>query len=823
MLFVIALMATMNLAVFGASGDVDLSFNASAYGNINGNVFVIKEQADGKFLAGGIFTEVNGFARSGLVRFNADRTVDETFYPPDLFSSAGIGSTIYALGIQSDGKIIVGGNLLGVDGVFAPGLKRLNADGSLDTSFNAPQINNVHSILDIEILSNDKILIGGQFQLTASGIANLARLNADGSIDDIFTAGFNADKVNDIEVQPDGKLLIAGVFSGVNAVRRYEENGRSQDGRFAQARANEAIETVKLQQDGKILIGGHFTSINNVEQGYIARLNSNGTLDTDFNINNAEADGFINDIDIRANGKIVIGGGFTSYNTTPRQRLAQLNADGSLDDAFQNNNVLATTVVNDVEILSGGRLLVGTNYDVAASPLLSFDASGAFDVSFAPYIARIGRVREVVQQADGKILIGGEFPFVNGVARKSLARLNADGSLDATFVPYFTSAQTINAIAVQPDGKILIGAVNGITLRRLNADGSLDATFAPNLDASSSINDIIVLANGQILVAGHIVDGEQVIRRLAVFNQNGSINPVFDLLQPNNTVNKILQQPDGDILVAGDFTQIGSVTRNRIARLTDEGRLDTSFNPLGGANEAILDFDLQADGKIVLGGDFTTLNGSADQQRIGRLNSDGSLDAAFVQQVDESVLAVKVQPDGRILLGGSFNFVQGEARENIARLYANGRLDTAFNASANFPVWDVNLQNDGRILLGGSFTKVNGISRLRVVRLLNTLVRRSVLFDYDGDERADVSVYRPSTNRWYEYFVSTSTVAEQTFGAEGDIIAPADFDGDGKTDIAIFRPSSGDWWYLSSVDNTQKSVHWGQAGDVPLPGDYDGD
>ncbi|HEX8287026.1 MAG TPA: BACON domain-containing carbohydrate-binding protein, partial [Pyrinomonadaceae bacterium] len=83
-------------------------------------------------------------------------------------------------------------------------------------------------------------------------------------------------------------------------------------------------------------------------------------------------------------------------------------------------------------------------------------------------------------------------------------------------------------------------------------------------------------------------------------------------------------------------------------------------------------------------------------------------------------------------------------------------------------------------------------------------IAKSVPFDFDGDGRADVSIYRPSTNRWFEFFISSSTVAEQTFGTTGDVLAPADFDGDGRTDLGIFRPSTGDWWYLSSIDNTQK-------------------
>ncbi len=121
------------------------------------------------------------------------------------------------------------------------------------------------------------------------------------------------------------------------------------------------------------------------------------------------------------------------------------------------------------------------------------------------------------------------------------------------------------------------------------------------------------------------------------------------------------------------------------------------------------------------------------------------------------------------------------------------------------------------IVEGGTASQTNIIFFNRATRT------RRTAFDYDGDARADISVFRPSTNRWYELLSSDLSVAEQTFGLSGDVIAPADYDGDGKTDIGIFRPSSGDWWYLSSVDNIQKSVRWGQSGDIPRPGDFDGD
>jgi len=100
---------------------------------------------------------------------------------------------------------------------------------------------------------------------------------------------------------------------------------------------------------------------------------------------------------------------------------------------------------------------------------------------------------------------------------------------------------------------------------------------------------------------------------------------------------------------------------------------------------------------------------------------------------------------------------------------------------------------------------------------------QDAFFDFDGDGKSDISVFRPSENKWYLLRSSDSQIIQTVFAVAGDLPTPADYDGDGKSDISVFRPASGDWWYLSSITGAQVNVRWGQAGDLPRPSDFDGD
>ena len=195
------------LAVSGAPGDIDTSFNASVAGTNSAAVNVIKNQPDGKFLVGGAFNNFNGVTACGIVRLNTDGSLDPSFNSPDFGNCTPGSGTIHGIAVQSDGKIIVGGEGLSlVNGIFTgQKVHRLNPDGSLDTTFQAPTFSDsagVVTVFDVEVQADNKILIGGGFEIPQEiGGVRLTRLNANGTVDPTFANFSTVGVVYDKEIQ----------------------------------------------------------------------------------------------------------------------------------------------------------------------------------------------------------------------------------------------------------------------------------------------------------------------------------------------------------------------------------------------------------------------------------------------------------------------------------------------------------------------------------------------------------------------------------------------------------------------------------------------
>jgi hypothetical protein len=175
------------------------------------------------------------------------------------------------------------------------------------------------------------------------------------------------------------------------------------------------------------------------------------------------------------------------------------------------------------------------------------------------------------------------------------------------------------------------------------------------------------------------------------------------------------------VIIGGDFTQVNGVPRQRIARLTDHGSVDMGFDPGSGANAVVASVAVVgADAKVVIGGQFIQVNG-VPRSRIAQLNANGSLDMGFDpgSGTNGGVIGVSTQSDGKVIVGGNFTQVNGVMRNNIARLNTNGSVDTTFDpgSGANNAVYSVPTQTDGKVLIGGGFNQVNGVTRNGIARL----------------------------------------------------------------------------------------------------------
>ncbi len=340
-----------------------------------------------------------------------------------------------------------------------------------------------------------------------------------------------------------------------------------------------------------------------------------------------------------------------------------------------------------------------------------------------------GNVNVVVVQPDGKILIGGDFTTLapNGgaaVTRNRIARLNADGTLDTAFNPNANGG--VVAIAVQPDGKILaggsftsIGAQTRNRFARLDAVTGLADSFDPN--ASNAVRAIAVQTDGKIIAGGDFtVIGGQTRNRIARLDAATGMTDSFDP-NANFQVLSIAIQPDGKVLAGGAFNganSIGGQTRNCIARLDPVTGLPDSFNP--NANNAVFSIALQADGKVLAGGFFTTI-GALTRTQIARLDATTGAADSWNPNANGDVLAIAIQTDGKILAGGGFTTIGGQTRNRIARLDPTTGSADSFNPNANNSPNAIALQSDGKILIGGVFTQLtpNGapaITRNRIAR-----------------------------------------------------------------------------------------------------------
>ena len=824
----------------------------------------------------------------------AANLVDPTFQTK--FETSGSADTIANF---PDGKHLVCGDIEKANGIERRLIVKLNSDGSLDQSFNFTATNIAGRAIDFfqtcTPLTDGKVLIViATYQDQASPIFSLVRLNADGSLDDTFALGtFNEYPGLRLNLLSNGKILFGGGFTTFNGVTRngiVQLNGDgSLDTSFDSGTGfNGSIAGLAVQTDGKIIAGGGFTTYNGAAVNRLVRLNPNGSLDATFNAGGTGIGGqfpYIYSLEGGNDGKIYISGDFASYNGTARAGLARLNTNGSLDLGFtspynfnQNNHIYSLAFQPDGKILligyisdndrlirlnsngtvdnsfnstvagysvgvqSNGQILIGIykafyRNGVTHAGIVRLNSNGSVDDGYTTVLTGEYPVEiiKIAEQSDGKVVVGTENEGIisNGVYYGSIVRLNPNGSVDTSFsFPFrdFNDDLYVEDIEIQSDGKILAagdfelnGILNGII--RLNTNGVSDASF--NAIINFYIGELELVTDEKILVG--ITEG-QVIRLNTDGTPDSSFTTIYSpILNANFTaLDALTVQPDGKIIAAW-YGATNSATFSRISRYTANGSVDSSLgtvqtdgsgtNLTGYFNQVVV----QPDGKILVAGQFsglTVTNGSPvtrQSNSIERLNPDGSLDTTFAPQTGEEyryISAVALQADGKILHTLS---------DQVIRLNSDGTRDSTFNAATEDGSADaIMVDRNGKILIGGYFEFFNGQPRSSLVRLFPS-GRSQAPFDFDGDGRTDIGIFRPAASEWWYRRSGDGVVYAVQFGTTADRIVPGDYTGDGKADVALWRPSTGEWLILRSEDNSFYAFPFGSSGDVPVPGDYDGD
>lgn len=669
-------------------GTIDTSFNSGGTGFASGSFITsIKIQTDGKVIIAGSFNTYNGTSVGRIIRLNSDGSIDTGFT-----IGTGPNNTVYCLEIQSDGKILIGGSFTSYNGVTINRLARLNADGTLDTSFNVGTgFNNI--VYDIKI-STLGIYACGSFSsfnsVSGTVISNFLRLNSDGTRDTGFNKTFSTgSNTESICVLPDDSVVIGGTFSISTSgnmlvgLARYNSNGstfanfRTVGNHIAGSGTNGVKKVIYKASDNSLLICGSFQKFGyKFPSRHFAKVNIDGSdpvtppsfgfinFKTNYNGN------IINDIVELSDGKILIMGNFlisstSNFNFNPNDIYNLVKIQGS--NSFTTLNLRSTQIGSSSvygfyldhldNIYIYGDIVYSQEGSLSYRRILKFDNQGnlLYDDPInlnSVMDDNIAYVSNMTRLSDGNFLVIGQFEAAFSNYVNAIVKITESGVFLSSPQPSGISVGSRSVIKENSDGKIYIGGSISISLPgmgsrfivRLNSDTTPDTSFSVSLTNNGSTTNV------------NVVD--------------------------------VAIQPDGKIIIIGGFNTCNSISRTYIARINYDGSLDTTFNVgTGFFTTSISSFTdslstsaiiLQSDGKIIVSGRFISYNGFPSRGII-RLNSDGSVDTTFNvgSGFDLAVDDIYMTSDGKIHAVGDFRSYNGNPAVSYCVLNSDGSFHSA--------------------------------------------------------------------------------------------------------------------------------------------------
>ncbi|HOB98810.1 MAG TPA: delta-60 repeat domain-containing protein [Verrucomicrobiota bacterium] len=602
------------------SGDLDPEFSMLKGGAVNR----ILRLPTGRILVG---------FEGGLVRLLEDGSADATF-------TNALNGPVYDVVRQPDGRLLaVYGNR-----PWTQPLVRFDADGNIDPGFTAPSMTGYWGYR-AGLQADGMIVVGGNFQKVAGqSRAHLARLKPDGSLDEGFAPIVTGDWVNDLAIDDEGGIWIAGPFTAVNGVPRTGIARLLPDGTldetFVPQRVNPpVVYGLCLQGEGQVVIGGMFRRVGPLAKSGFARMDRTGAVDPSFNTG-AELGTAFSTVLSRANGTLVVGGSFPTYEGWPVDGVAYLKATGVLASRAGAGTDGSGGVLSLAEQADGGLLIAGTFTNFLGKPagrVARLRPDGQYDTAFnSGGTGADGPIAKVFEVADGKIVLAGSFQSFNDAPRSGLVRLLPDGTLDGEFPSNPVPLSAVSAALSHPDLRLLVAGP--------------DATVPPHPTG-----------------------------RLHALTQNGSLDPAFNqTIQANGAILCLGTDAAGNVLVGGSFNTIGGETRHGVARLSANGEVDPSFDPGAGPDGPIECLLSLPDGGMLVGGAFTRFDLSP-QPGLARLGSNGRVDPEFAAECrpargfTNEVQALAMFADDSMLAAGIFVGASNSRVPYVARFWS-GRM-----------------------------------------------------------------------------------------------------------------------------------------------------
>ena len=702
------------LNAFSQTGAIDPSFSVGEVltGLSPGKIYALTTDSSGAVLIAGDFTSIGGTNRGMIAKLDSSGKLMSSFG-----SGTGANGPIRSMLVQTDGKILVGGEFTSINGTARNRIARLNSDGSLDTTF-IPGSGANGTVFAIATTSypyyNSGIIIGGDFTsfngtnrgrvalLSTSGSLNTSYLNSSGANGTVYTIAATS---NSYSYSSSSGLYFGGAFTTFDGqtrkrIAKLDSNLRLDYNFNLSSGPNGPIYCISLIQNGfsgtSLLVGGEFTEFNGYIRGNLALLSSSYSFSSASNLDqffDVWTDGAVRTIAnpsqyYSSTQNIYIGGDFQMVNGASRKRIAKI---------------------------------VTSSY----SGYPTSGLQGNIDATFNPDPGINARVSTVAYLSDSRMLVGGEFSAIQSVTTPSIARLLGAYGANIPTAPTTISAQPASStqVIVAFSGSSYASSyqiersINQSTWTQVGNSSSpyFDQGLTPSTTYYYRTRGVNYNGSGAYSsVASCATDGN-------VWYGPGSLDPnISTNFSINGAVNDFAVQSDGKIVIVGEFTQVNSVSKNRIARLNSDWTLDTAFATGAGANSSIYSVALQSDNKIIISGYFSSIHGISTEY-IARLNADGVLDASFNPGLgpDSYAQVIALQSDGKIIIGGSFRSYNGMSQENLARIKADGSLDLAFRTTPNSSIYDIKALENGKIIIAGDFSTVNGITK-NGVALLNS-------------------------------------------------------------------------------------------------------